>query len=167
MNHPFKGECWFYNYILAKNFSSIAAPLFEVTIVVDQHGKSVTITKRKSVTITKRKSEKQEIELNDRATEAFEKLKVCLTTTSEDEPEVGVLMMPNLNKPFIVNTDACNLGLGAVLSQEEEDKKCRPVAFYSKKLTKSELKYAIGEKELTAIVIGMEKFKIYLFDENL
>ena len=102
----------------------------------DKHGKSVTITKRKS--------EKQEIELNERATEAFEKLKVCLTTTNEDEPEVGVLMMPNFNKPFILYTDACNLGLGAVLSQEDEDKKCRPVAFYSKKLTKSELKYAIG-----------------------
>ena len=60
--------------------------------VVDKHGKSVTITKRKS--------EKQEIELNKRATEAFEKLKVCLTTTSEDEPELGVLIMPNFNKPL-------------------------------------------------------------------
>ena len=53
-----------------KNFSSIAAPLFEATIVVDKHGKSVTITKRKS--------EKQEIELNERATEAFEKVKCVL-----------------------------------------------------------------------------------------
>ena len=59
-------------------------------------------------------------------------------------------------------TDACNLGLGAVLSQEDEDKKCRPLAFYSKKLTKSQLKYAIGVKELMAIFFGMEKFKIYL-----
>ena len=89
----------------------------------------------------------------EKTAEAFERLKMCKTTNDEDEP-----MSINDAKSLInlLYTDACNLGLGAVLTQEDEDKTCRPVAFYSKKLTISEAKYAIGEKKRMAIVFGIE-----------
>ena len=48
--------------------------------------------------------------------------------------------------------DACDEGLGAVLCQENDEQKLRLVAFYSRKLKANERKYAIGEKELMAIV---------------
>ncbi|GMI72124.1 hypothetical protein HRI_000881700 [Hibiscus trionum] len=53
---------------------------------------------------------------------AFERLKQCVSSAP-------VLALPDFNVPFIVETDASNVGVGAVLVQ-----KGRPVAFYSKGL---------------------------------
>ena len=71
--------------------------------------------------------------------------------------------MPDLRKLFILYTDACHERLGAVLCQEDADKKCRPNAYYSRKLTAREKKSVIGENELMAIVFSMDNFKINLF----
>ena len=71
--------------------------------------------------------------------------------------------MPDFEKPFVLYADACHEGLGAVLCQVDENKRCRPNAYYSRKLTNRQRKYAIGEKELMAIVFSMEHFKIYLY----
>jgi hypothetical protein len=40
-----------------------------------------------------------------------------------------VLALPNFSETFVIETDACDTGIGAVLSQ-----KGNPVAFYSKAL---------------------------------
>ena len=138
-----------------KGYSSIASPLYEATSIKDKNGQPMTIGKRRSERVT--------LELSDKARLAFERLKHCLTTTTEDSPEAGILLMPDFAKPFVLYTDACDEGLGAVLCQMEDTKKCRPVAFYSRKLKTSERKYAIGEKELMAIVFAMEHYKIYLY----
>jgi hypothetical protein len=71
--------------------------------------------------------------------------------------------MPDFKQQFILYTDACDEGLGAMLSQKDSMNKCRPGAFYSKKLTAQERKYATGEKELMAIVFAMVHYKVYLY----
>ena len=71
--------------------------------------------------------------------------------------------MPNFDKPFILYTNACHESLGAVPCQVDDNKRCRPNAYYTRKLTHREKKYAIGEKELMSIVFSMEHFKIYLY----
>ena len=71
--------------------------------------------------------------------------------------------MPDFKKQFILYTDACDEGLGAMLSQKDSLNKCRPVEFYSKKLTAQERKYATGKKELMAIVFAMVHYKVYLY----
>ena len=43
-------------------------------------------------------------------------------------------MNPNFTKQFILQTDASNRGVGAVLSQLGNDGKDRPVAYFSRKL---------------------------------
>lgn len=74
-----------------------------------------------------------------------------------------VLRAPGVGKPFVGQTDACDLGIGAVLSQLDENDEERPVAYAGQKLLPLEIKYATIEKECLAIVWALKQFKIYLF----
>ncbi|CAF1352468.1 unnamed protein product [Rotaria sp. Silwood1] len=56
------------------------------------------------------------IEWSVECTIAFERLKTALT-------QAPILRAPNFNEPFILETDACDYGLGAVLTQEYDNKK--------------------------------------------
>ena len=67
-----------------------------------------------------------------------------LKETISTEP---VLLLPNLDLPFEVQTDASDIALGGVLVQEGY-----PVAFESNKLNNVEQKYSTHEKELTVVV---------------
>ena len=58
--------------------------------------------------------------------------------------------------------DASMHGLGACLMQDGH-----PVAYASRSLTPTEVQYARIEKELLAIVFGMEKFETYLYGRKV
>ena len=81
---------------------------------------------------------------------AFEGLKVDLTTSP-------VLASPDMTKHFEVVADACGIGIGAVLLQED-----RPLAFESKKLTGAETRYTTTEQELLASVHAMTIWRCFL-----
>ena len=70
--------------------------------------------------------------------------------------------MADLSKPFIVQVDASDLGLGAVLLQEDNGKKS-PVAYASRKLKQSERAYTVIEKECLALVWAVQQFHRYLY----
>ena len=72
-----------------------------------------------------------------------------------------VLKLPDLSKPFVLQTDASGVGVAAVLLQEN-DRKLDPVGYASKKLNLTEARYPIIEKECLAVVWGIERFKLYL-----
>ena len=76
--------------------------------------------------------------------------------------EKPILKCPDENKPFIVQTDASERGVGAVFSQIDEEGVERPVAFYSKKLLPREERYASIEKECLGIVTALKHFSVYL-----
>ncbi|KAG6929764.1 hypothetical protein G0U57_004805, partial [Chelydra serpentina] len=72
-----------------------------------------------------------------------------------------VLLAPDFNKEFILQTDASEVGLGAVLSQmagEEE----HPILYLSRKLLPREQKYAVVERECLAVKWAMETLRYYL-----
>ena len=73
-----------------------------------------------------------------------------------------VMTGPDYRKPFVLQTDASEIGIGAVLSQVDEHEQDRPVAYYSRKLKKAEKKYATVERECLAIVDGIKHFEVYL-----
>ena len=52
-----------------------------------------------------------------------------------------LLVFPDFNKPFLLETDASKEGLGAVLLQKQDDGRYHPVAFGSRMLTPSEQNY--------------------------
>jgi hypothetical protein len=85
---------------------------------------------------------------------AFDILKKCLTTTP-------LLAMPNDKDTFILDTDASQYAIGAVLSQLQEGVE-RPVAYASRKLSKAEVNYCVTRTELLAIVYFLKYFHHYL-----
>ena len=77
--------------------------------------------------------------------DAFEELKQKLTTAP-------VLAYPSFDKDFILETDASIQGIGAVLSQVQDDGLIHPVAYASCSLSKPEANYSITELETLAVV---------------
>lgn len=81
---------------------------------------------------------------------AFAQLKEAMASTH-------VLALPKFDEPFMVETDASGVGLGAVLSQNKH-----PIANFSKALGPKHLQLATYEKELPAIVAAIHRWKGYL-----
>lgn len=67
--------------------------------------------------------------------------------------------------PTIVTTDACDYGIGAVLTQLHGDTE-KTVAFASRTLTDSERKYSTIEKEALACVWATERWRTYLWGNH-
>ncbi|CAJ0647813.1 3557_t:CDS:2, partial [Entrophospora sp. SA101] len=63
--------------------------------------------------------------------------------------------------PFTVTTDASDIAIGAVLSQNQ-GKGEQPIAYESRKLTSAEKNYPVHEKELLAIVHAIKIWRPYL-----
>ena len=86
---------------------------------------------------------------------AFEKLKETLINSS-------VLKHPDYNSPFIVDTDASDNSLGAVLSNIVDGVEY-PVAFPSIVLTPAECRYSTTKREALAVIEAMKWFKPYIW----
>ena len=84
----------------------------------------------------------------------------CLKSKFVSAP---VLIHPNRDLPFIVETDSSNYAIGAILSQvSPNDKMVHPVAFFSRSLSGAEKNYPIYDKELLAIVAALENWRHFL-----
>ena len=86
---------------------------------------------------------------------AFTSLKHLLITAP-------MLSHPDFSLPFILDTDASDFAIGAVLSQNINGAE-RVVAYASRTLSKSERKYCVARKEMLALVYFTKYFKHYLY----
>ncbi|KAK9739006.1 Integrase core domain [Popillia japonica] len=90
------------------------------------------------------------------ADKAFQEIKTALTTAP-------VLASPDFSQPFLINCDASDTGVGAVLYQAADGIE-HPVAYASKNLNAAQRKYSTTEKELLAVIFAVEKFRSYVED---
>ena len=86
---------------------------------------------------------------------AFNALKKKLTLAP-------ILALPDWSKPFIIDTDASDTGIGAVLSQLQDDGRECVIAYASRLLTKQERNYCVTRKELLAVVTFLQHSRQYL-----
>ena len=116
-----------------QNFATVAGPLYEMTRQI--HPRRLTWT--------------------DETNAAFERLKNALC----EEP---VLIAPDFNKPFLLQTDASGTGLGAVLAQVIDGDE-HPILYVSRKLLAHERNYATVEKECLAVKWAIHHLRYYLW----
>lgn len=69
----------------------------------------------------------------------------------------AVLTSLDFSKLFVLECEASGRGVGVVLMQE-----CKPIAFLSKALKGKTLDYSAYEKELLALVLSVQKWRLYL-----
>lgn len=87
-------------------------------------------------------------------TQAFLALKKVVTNPP-------VLVLPDFSKPFMIECDACGVGVGAVLMQQG-----RPLAYFSQALKGQLLHLSTYEKELYALVCAVQKWRPYLVGQT-
>jgi RNase H-like domain found in reverse transcriptase/Reverse transcriptase (RNA-dependent DNA polymerase) len=72
-----------------------------------------------------------------------------------------ILKYPDFEKPFRLTTDASNVAIGGVLSQNNQ-----PIGYYSRTLNSAEKNYSTIEKELLAVIACCKHFRPYLFGKK-
>ena len=60
---------------------------------------------------------------------------------------------------YILYTDACGKGVGAVLCQKGQDNLLHPISFTSKGLSKAESNYHVTDLEALAVIHALQKFQ--------
>jgi hypothetical protein len=136
-----------------KNFSKIATPLYKLTEGSPKKGATISWGKEQDA--------------------AFKELKHHLTQTV-------LLQHPKPFSPFVLDTDASGQNIGAVLQQNPDvetidknfdlehysktvkNSSLRPIAYESRKLSKTEQNYSAQERELIAIVHALKHFRGYV-----
>ena len=118
------------------NYAEIAVPLTDLT----------------------KKNQPNQVQWGDAQQHAFDTLRDLLT-------RAPILRLPDFSKPFIIQTDASDTGIGCILLQEYDDGRF-PVACASKKLLPRERNYSVIERECLAIVFAVKKFAKYLYGKE-
>ena len=75
--------------------------------------------------------------------------------------EDPVLAYPTKTGESILDTDASHYHIGGILSQIQDGKE-KVIAYTSKKLTNTELKYCVTRKDLLAVYTFVKQFKHFL-----
>ncbi len=105
--------------------------------------------------LTSVRSPKIKFEWSPTCQDAFESVKSLLCSAT-------VLAAPQMGQPFKLYVDACKVGAGAVLMQENQQGFDCPVSFFSKKFNSHQLNYSIIEKEALALIWALKHFEVYV-----
>ena len=90
------------------------------------------------------------LEWSEEADKAFNQLKWAMT-------KAPVLVIPDYNQEFVVETNASGNGIGAVLMQQGH-----PIAFISKALSPKHQSLSVYDKEMFAVLFAVKKWHHFL-----
>ena len=68
---------------------------------------------------------------------------------------------------YILDTDASDFALGAVLQQTQDDGLTHVIAYASRSLSVPERRYCITRKEMLAVVFGLKKYRQHLLGRQI
>ena len=102
-----------------------------------------------------RKSRSNKVMWSDQCEVAFRTLKEAMCS----QP---VLRSPDYTQEFVLQTDASDRGMGAVLGQVDKEGEEHPVSYFSKKFLPREEKYSAIKMECLAVKLGAQAFRIHL-----
>ena len=106
------------------------------------------------------KSRKELVEWSEDCETAFQKLKTHCSETS-------ILVYADYSKPFHLQTDASEKGMGVVLYQKQDDGNTRVIAYASRTLSKSEKNYYAYKLEFLALKWAItDRFCEYFYGGN-
>ena len=108
-----------------------------------------------SLTNLTRKTSPNQVVWNERCEASFKRLKDLLCSAP-------FLQSPDFERDCVLQTDASDVGVGAVLSQVDDMGADHPVAYFSRKLLPRVQKYSTIEKECLAIKLATQAFRVYL-----
>ena len=95
-----------------------------------------------------------------------EKQQQAFETIQQKLQASPVLAYPDIETEFLLDTDASNTGIGAVLSQVQDGQE-RVIAYGSKTLTRAERNYCVTRRELLALVYFLKHFRQYLYGQRI
>ena len=84
---------------------------------------------------------------------SFKALKVAIATAP-------ILRLPDFERQFVITTDASDVAIGAILEQDFGSG-LQPIAYSSRKLNSTEIRYSAYERELLGIVWAIGQWKHY------
>ncbi|XP_055599014.1 uncharacterized protein LOC129748419 [Uranotaenia lowii] len=91
---------------------------------------------------------------NEDAETAFVRIKELLISSP-------ILASPDFSRPFTIQTDASDVAVAGVLTQQHEDGEC-VIAYYSHKLSTPQKNYHAAEKEALAAILAIDAFRGYI-----
>jgi len=92
--------------------------------------------------------------------EAFQNLIKALTSAP-------VLTHPDFSKPFLIEADASQYAIGAILSQKDDSGRYRPCAYLSHSLDETKRNWTVHDRELYSIVYALKEWRHYLIQTAL
>jgi len=99
----------------------------------------------------------KDITWGDAQEAAFLKIPVIFTSG-----KTTILRHYDPNRPALVETDASDFAIAAILLQKFENGKLHPVSFISRKQSAPELNYDVFDNEMLAIVVSLRKWRYFL-----
>jgi len=106
----------------------------------------------KPLTMLLKKDNKFIWSLNEQ--KSFDYMKTTLTEMTE-------VYLPDLNGPFVIQSDAADRTIGSILLQEKDGIR-HPIWFASRSLKPAEINYSTSEKECLAVLWAIEKFRGFI-----
>lgn len=78
-----------------------------------------------------------------------------------------VVAYPDFDKDFVLKTDTSYVGLGAVLSQLQDDGRLHPLSYASRTLSPVEKNYPVTELRTLAVVWAISHYRAYLCGQDV